>query len=84
MRRRYASSYNPTSEFVTDQYSVHDQRISFLSSPFLPLLLLSPLSEFISPLDLLKVVQFIVERTFSPFFPVRTSACRLTIEEKTF
>ena len=55
-------------QMVTDQHSVDGQCISFLSSPFHPLLLVSPLSEFISPLDLLKVVQFLVERTLSPSF----------------
>lgn len=53
---------------VTDQYSEHGQCNSFLFSPFHPLLLVSPVSEFISPLDLLKVVQFLVERTLSPSF----------------
>jgi len=55
-------------QMVTDQFSVHGQCISFLSSPFHPLLLVSPVPEFISSLDLLKVVQFLVERTLSPSF----------------
>jgi len=55
-------------QIVTDHYSEHVQFISFLSPPFHPLLLVSPVSEFISPFDLLKVVQFLVERTLSPSF----------------
>ena len=55
-------------QMVTDHYSEHGQCISFFSSPFHTLLLVSPVSEFISPFDLLKVVQFLVERTLRPYF----------------
>ena len=55
-------------QMVTDHNSEHCRCISFLSSPFHPLLLVSPVSEFISPFDLLKVVQFLVERTLRPSF----------------
>jgi hypothetical protein len=68
---------------VTDQYSVHGQCISFLSSSFLPF------TFSVSSLWIYLSIRFIESGSISsgtyikPLFPVRTSACHLTIEQKT-
>jgi len=68
MRRLYACSFNLTSTNCYWPLLWTCSVYFFPLSPFHPLLLVSPVSEFISPFDLLKVVQFLVERTLSPSF----------------